>query len=314
MTLDPDVIALLDLIKAAGRPPMDSLPPAEARLAFLAGRTVLQPEPAEVASVRDFTIPGDIPVRLYRGIGTDPAAKLPCLVYYHGGGWVIGDLDSHDVLCRRIANDAGCLVLSVHYRLAPEHKFPAAFDDSVAAMHFAVEHADQIGADPAKIAVGGDSAGGNLAAVVALRARDEGGPKIAAQLLIYPVTDYHTPGTPSYEENADGYGLTRAGMEWFWGHYLADASHGTHPHASPLRANNLAGLPPAYVVTAEYDPLRDEGEYYGQALQAAGVPTEIVRCDGVNHGFFFFVGIVDKSGAAMDAACAWINRTIGANI
>jgi acetyl esterase len=160
------------------------------------------------------------------------------------------------------------------------------------------------------VIVAGDSAGGNLAAVTALRARDEGGPKLAGQLLIYPVTDYHTPGTPSYEENADGYGLGRAGMEWFWNHYLTDPSEAAHPHASPLRANNLAGLPPAYVATAEYDPLRDEGEYYGQALQAAGVPTQIKRWDGVNHGFFFFVGIVDKSGAAMDEACAWVKITI----
>ncbi len=159
--------------------------------------------------------------------------------------------------------------------------------------------------------VAGDSAGGNLAAVIALRIRDEGGPKLAGQLLIYPVTDYHTPGTQSYEENAEGYGLTRKGMEWFWDHYLADPGDAAHPYASPLRANNLAGLPPALVITAEYDPLRDEGEIYGEKLRQSGVPTEIVRWDGMNHGFFFFVGIVDKSGAAMDGACAWLKRVFG---
>ncbi len=283
MTLDPDVIALLDLIKAAGRPPMDSLPPAEARLAFLAGRTVLQPEPAEVASVRDFTIPGDIPVRLYRGIGTDPAAKLPCLVYYHGGGWVIGDLDSHDVLCRRIANDAGCLVLSVHYRLAPEHKFPAAFDDSVAAMHFAVEHADQIGADPAKIAVGGDSAGGNLAAAAALAARDAG-IALTNQILIYPVTDLAmTHG--SYARVTDGFPLVNRTMVWFIDHYLRNDADKYDWRASPLRAASLAGTAPATVIVAAHDPLADESQAYAKRLEQDGVLVTSHYFSGQIHGF-----------------------------
>ncbi len=283
MTLDPDVIALLDLIKAAGRPPMDSLPPPEARLAFLAGRTVLQPEPAEVASVRDFTIPGDIPVRLYRGVGTDPAAKLPCLVYYHGGGWVIGDLDSHDVLCRRLANDAGCLVLSVHYRLAPEHKFPAAFDDSVAAMHFAVAHADQIGADPAKIAVGGDSAGGNLAAAAALAARDAG-IVLTNQILIYPVTDLAmTHG--SYARVTDGFPLVNRTMVWFIDHYLRNDADKYDWRASPLRAASLAGTAPATVIVAAHDPLADESQAYAKRLEQDGVLVTSHYFSGQIHGF-----------------------------
>jgi acetyl esterase len=283
MTLDPDVIALLDLIKAAGRPPMDSLPPAEARIAFLAGRTVLQPEPAEVASVRDFTIPGDIPVRLYRGIGTDPAAKLPCLVYYHGGGWVIGDLDSHDVLCRRLANDAGCLVLSVHYRLAPEHKFPAAFDDSVAAMHYAVAHADQIGADPAKIAVGGDSAGGNLAAAAALAARDAG-IALTNQILIYPVTDLAmTHG--SYARVTDGFPLVNRTMVWFIDHYLRNEADKYDWRASPLRAASLAGTASATVIVAAHDPLADESLAYAKRLEQDGVLVTSHYFSGQIHGF-----------------------------
>jgi acetyl esterase len=212
-------------------------------------------------------------------------------------------------MCRNLCEGGGCVVVSVDYRLAPEAKFPAAPDDCLAATRWAVANAGALGADPSRVVVAGDSAGGNLAAVTALRARDEGGPALLGQLLIYPVTDYVTPGTPSMAENAEGYGLTRQGMAWFWDHYLADPSQAAHPHASPLRSNNLSGLPPGLVVTAEYDPLRDEGEYYGRALQAAGVPTEIVRWDGMNHGFFFFVGIVGKSGEAMAQSCAWLRAT-----
>jgi acetyl esterase len=307
MPVDPQIQALLNL--RAALPPMHTLSVAEARVQ-MAARAIPGLRIPEVASVvnRDMQGPhGSIPLRIYTPLGKGP---FPLMVFYHGSGFVVCSLDTHDAMCRNLCSGTGSVVVSVDYRLAPEHKFPAAPDDCLAATRWAVDNAGLLQADTSRVVVAGDSAGGNLAAVVALRARDEGGPAIAAQLLIYPVTDYHTPGTPSYVENAEGYGLTRAGMEWFWGHYLADASHGTHPHASPLRANNLAGLPPAYVITGEYDPLRDEGEYYGQALQAAGVTTEIVRWDGVNHGFFFFVGIVDKSGAAMDAACDWVNKTI----
>ena len=310
MPVDPQIQALLNL--RAALPPMHTLSVAEARVQ-MAARAIPGLRIPEVASVvnRDMQGPhGSIPLRIYTPLGKGP---FPLMVFYHGSGFVVCSLDTHDAMCRNLCSGTGSVVVSVDYRLAPEHKFPAAPDDCLAATRWAGDNAGLLQADTSRVVVAGDSAGGNLAAVTALRARDENGPKIAAQLLIYPVTDYHTPGTPSYVENAEGYGLTRAGMEWFWGHYLEDASHGTHPHASPLRANNLAGLPPAYVVTAEYDPLRDEGEYYGQALRAAEVPTEIVRWDGVNHGFFFVVGIVDKAGAAMDAACDWVNRTVGGN-
>jgi acetyl esterase len=175
-----------------------------------------------------------------------------------------------------------------------------------------VANAAALGADPNRVVVAGDSAGGNLAAVTALRVRDEGGPKLLGQLLIYTVTDYYDPGTPSMMENAEGYGLGRAGMIWFWNHYLADPSDGANPHASPLRAVDLSGLPPALVVTAEYDPLRDEGEYYADRLRQAGVPTAAKRWDGMNHGFFFWPGVVDRAGAAMDEACDWVRSLVGA--
>jgi acetyl esterase len=209
-------------------------------------------------------------------------------------------------MCRNLCAGAGCVVASVDYRLAPEHKFPAGIDDCLHATRWAAAHVAELAADPARIAVAGDSAGANMAAVTALRVRDEGGPALCAQLLLYPVTDYYTPGTPSYEENAEGYGLTRDTMKWFWDHYLSEASQGAHPHASPLRATDLSGLPPALVITAEYDPLRDEGERYAEKLRAAGVPVAMSRYDGVNHGFMFWVGVVDKAGVAMAEACEWL--------
>ena len=283
MTLDPDVLKLLDLIKRAGRPALDSLPPPEARVAFAAGRPILQPDPAEVASVRDFTIPGEVPVRFYRGIGTDPATKLPCMVYYHGGGWVLGDLDSHDVLCRRIANDAGCAVLSVHYRLAPEHKFPAAYDDAIAALRFAVDRPDELGIDPAKIAVGGDSAGGNLAAAAALYARDNG-IALTNQILIYPATDMAMTHA-SYRRVTDGFPLVARTMEWFIGHYLRTEADKYDWRASPLRAATLAGTAPAVVVVAAHDPLCDEGLAYAKRLEQDGVLVDSLYFSGQPHGF-----------------------------
>ena len=227
-------------------------------------------------------------------------------MFFHGSGFVLCSLDTHDGMCRNLCAGAGCVVVSVDYRLAPEHKFPAGTEDCLHATRWAAAHAAELGADPARIAVGGDSAGATMAAVTAIRVRDEGGPALCGQLLLYPVTDYHTPGTPSYEENAEGYGLTRDTMKWFWAHYLNDASEGAHPHASPLRAADLSGLPPALVITAEYDPLRDEGEFYAEKLRTAGVPAALSRYDGVNHGFMFWAGIVDRAGAAMNEACEWL--------
>jgi acetyl esterase len=230
------------------------------------------------------------------------------MVFFHGSGFVLCSLDTHDGMCRNLAAGIGCVVVSVDYRLAPEHKFPAGPDDCLEATRWAAAHAAELGADPARIMLAGDSAGGNMAAVTALRVRDEGGPALSGQMLLYPVTDYHTPGTPSYAENADSYGLTRDTMEWFWAHYLNDAAEADHPYASPLRAPSLTGLPPAYVMSAEYDPLRDEAELYGERLRAAGVATEITRRPGMNHGFLFWAGLVGGADAAMAEACAWARR------
>lgn len=305
MPVDPQIQTLLNA--RAKLPALHTLSVTAAR-EQMAARDIPGLRIPEVASIvnRDMQGPaGSLPLRLYTPKGTGP---FPLLVFFHGSGFVVCSLDTHDAMCRNLCNGAGCVVISVDYRLAPEHKFPAAPDDCLAATRWAAMNAGALNADPSRIIVAGDSAGGNLAAVTALRVRDEGGPALAGQLLIYPVTDYHTPGTASYQENAEGYGLTRKGMEWFWDHYLSNSADAAHPHASPLRANNLGGLPPALVVTAEYDPLRDEGEIYGNKLQQSGVPAEVTRWAGVNHGFFFFVGIVDKSAAAMDQACTWLRK------
>jgi acetyl esterase len=293
----------------AALPPLHTLSVADARAQF-AARDFPGLRKPEVASVvnRDMQGPGgSLPLRIYTPLGTGP---FPLMVFFHGSGFVVCSLDTHDGMCRNLCAGTGCLVVSVDYRLAPEHKFPAAPDDCLAATRWAVANAGALGGDPGRVFVAGDSAGGNLAAVTALRLRDEGGPKLLGQLLIYPVTDYYDPGTASMMENADGYGLTRHGMIWFWDHYLASPSDGANPSASPYRAADLGGLPPALVVTAEYDPLRDEGENYADRLRQAGVPTEMKRWDGMNHGFFFWPGVVDRAGAAMDEACAWVRSVL----
>lgn len=297
MPLDPQAKQLLDQMAAMGTPPLDSLPVPEARLLMDSMRGLMgDPEP--IAHVAEQTIPvadGTIPARLYRPAADAP---LPLLVYFHGGGWVLGGLESHDGVCRSLANQAGCAVLSIDYRLAPEHRYPTAAEDCYAALLWAAGHAAELGADPTRLAVGGDSAGGNLSAVVAILARDRKGPRLRFQLLIYPVTD-HGYDTPSYVENADGYFLTRSAMVWFWNHYLGDAA-GTDPLASPLRCPDLQGLPPALVVTAEYDPLRDEGEAYAKRLREAGVPTTLTRYHGMIHGFFTMGPLLDQGKRAVE--------------
>jgi acetyl esterase/lipase len=303
MPVDPQIQALLD--KGTGVPATHTLPVDVARAQYEA-RIALMASPAEIASIREQTIEGPggpLRIRIYTPHGEGP---FPLMVFFHGSGFVLCSLDTHDGMCRNLCDGAGCVVASVDYRLAPEDKFPAAIEDSLHATRWAAAHAAVLGANPARIVVAGDSAGANIAAVTALRVRDEGGPELCGQLLLYPVTDYHTPGPPSYEKNAEGYGLTRDTMKWFWAHYLNDASEGAHPHASPLRAPDLSGLPPALVITAEYDPLRDEGEFYAEKLRRAGVPTALTRYDGVNHGFMFWVGVVDKAGAAMNETCEWL--------
>jgi acetyl esterase len=258
--------------------------------------------------VSDRTIPGpagDIRIRIYTP--SEGEAPWPCLVYLHGGGWVICTLDSHDTICRMVANRAACRVVSVDYRLSPEHKFPAPFDDCYAAVQWVHDNAAELGVDPDRLAVGGDSAGGNLSASVAIKARDEGGPPLRYQLLVYPVTD-HNFDTASYSENGDGYLLTADMMRWFWDHYLASPDHGANPIASPLRADNLAGLPPAMVITAEFDPLRDEGEAYAARLEEAGVPVDHTRYDGQIHAFWQMPGSFPAAHSAADAAGAALRK------
>ena len=282
MPLDPIARTVIEQFAAAG-PPIGTVPAPEAREASKARRPVIaNPEPVHEVTDRAIQGPaGDLPVRIYRPSAN---AGLPVLVWFHGGGWVLGDLDAADPTCRSLANESGCVVVSVDYRLAPETPFPGAAEDAYAATVWVSEHAAEIGGDPTRIAVGGDSAGGNLAAVVCLVARERGGPRIVHQGLVYPVTD-HALDTPSYEENAEGYLLTRSGMQWFWDQYLGDQDR-SHPYASPLRAGDLSGLPPAIVITAEFDPLRDEGEAYAARLRECGVATALHRFDGMIHGFF----------------------------
>jgi acetyl esterase len=306
MPLDPQIAALLEAGKAA--PQTHTLPVDAARTQYEARIAVMAP-PAAVARVEERVMDGPggpLRIRVYTPQGTGP---FPLLVFFHGSGFVLCSLDTHDGICRNLCAGAGCVVASVDYRLAPEHPFPAAPDDCLAATRWCAEHAASMGADPGRIIVGGDSAGGNLAAVTAIRVRDEGGPRLMGQLLLYPVTDWHSPGWPSMAENAEGYGLTRATMEWFWGHYLADpATQAGHHHAAPLRAGSLAGLPPALVTTAEYDPLRDEGEAYADALRAAGVTVAASRWLGMNHGFYFWAGKVDKATAGIAEATGWLRE------
>jgi acetyl esterase len=233
-------------------------------------------------------------------------------VYFHGGGFVICDLDSHDGACRRLANATGSVVVSVDYRLAPEHRWPAAAEDAYAATGWAADRAEELGIDATRLALAGDSAGGNLTAVAALMARDRGGPALAFQLLVYPVIDLGASRSeyPSQRENAEGYFLTVAHMEWYRAQYLADDANGEEPYASPIKAASLAGLPPACVVTAEMDPLRDEGEAYGRALQAAGVPVTIHRAPGMFHGFFNMDAVLDGSKDAQRVAFEAANTVL----
>ena len=306
MPVDPQIQAILD--GAAGLPGTHTLSVTEARARYDALVKVLPPA-APVASLAERSIDGPggpLKLRIYTPEGRGP---FPVVVFFHGSGFVLCSLDTHDGMCRNLCGGAGVLVVSVDYRLAPEHRFPAAPDDCLHATRWVAAHAGELGGDAGRLVVAGDSAGGNLAAVTALRIRDEGGPKLAGQLLLYPVTAYITSDMPSYAENAEGYGLTRATMEWFWGHY-ADATAASDPHAAPLVAADLSGLPPALIQTAEFDPLRDEGELYADRLRDAGVEVVVTRWDGMNHGFLFWVNLVDGATAAMREACGWVRAVV----
>jgi acetyl esterase len=282
MPLAPAARTMIDQLEAGGGPALWEMSPDDAR--SLSAVMGAMDQPPEVAKVEDRVIPGpagDLPVRIYT---PDAPAPRPVIAFFHGGGFVICSVETHDGLARRLANALGAVVVSVEYRLAPEARWPAAAEECYAATQWVHEHAADLDADPARLIVAGDSAGGNLAAVVSLMAREQGGPPITSQVLVYPVIDAACDA-PSYTENAEGYFLTAPGMHWFWAHYLGPDGDGAHQNASPIRAGDLSGLPPTVVITAEFDPLRDEGEAYAEALQAAGVPVVARRYDGMIHGF-----------------------------
>lgn len=294
MQLDPQARAVLERMTRAGLPSYPQLGAVGARALYRETRGKLAAPPAEVARIENLHAPGaagEMPVRLYRPLSSRAEDRVPALVYFHGGGWTIGDCDTHDVVCREFANLARCAVVSVDYRLAPEHKFPAAVDDAVAATRWVAGTAERLGLDGRRLAVGGDSAGGNLAAVVALRLRAEGGPLLAMQVLIYPATDM-AADTPSHTSFADGYLLTRESVLWFRSNYLRGHDDVADWRASPLKAPDLSRLPPAYVVTAGFDPLRDEGRAYAERLQAAGVKVTYECFEGMIHGFITMGGVI----------------------
>ena len=297
MALDTDTQVYLESL--AGLPGVEALSVEDVRAATEARAPELFGPVDEVASTEDRAIPGPngpIRIRIYRPAGVE--GVLPGLVYFHGGGWVIGSIDTHDGVARALCARTPCVVVSVDYRLAPEHRFPAAVDDAWAATAWLYERANELMVDQGKVAVGGDSAGGNLAAVVARRARD-GGLPLVHQLLIYPVCDYDLD-TGSYQANAEGYGLTRAAMNAFWDHYLGESGDGFHPDASPLRSDDLSGVAPAFVLTVEHDPLCDEGEAFARSLEGAGVPVTLSRYPGVVHGFIRMPGTMARGNEALD--------------
>ncbi len=305
MSLDPQVKALLEAAARSGRTPINHFPPLDARVQFKEMRKPLLPPTPPIGVVMDFFIAGRlgaIPVRHYRPVGRDPNDVLPLLIYFHGGGWVVGDLESHDSLCRQLANGAGCAVIAVDYRMGPEHKFPAAVDDAEDVVRHVAEHAPAFNIDPSRIALGGDSAGGNLATIVAMLCRDSRGPAIKYQLLIYPATDM-AMDRPSHIEFAEGYNLTRDLMLYFRGHYLNDMAEIKDWRASPLLASDHIDLPPAHIITAGFDPLRDEGKAYANALSAAGVSVKYRCYDGMIHGFITMSGVLRVANEAI-ADCA----------
>ena len=307
MPLDPQIAKLLEQVNSA--PPMSRGTPEQGRAGFrrLAMASAAFAPQVEVGSVEDLEVEGaagPLPARLYLPAGDGPS---PTLVFFHGGGFVIGDIDSYDSQCRLLCRDGGVAVLSVEYRLAPEDPFPAAPEDAVAVTRWALDNADRLGGDPDRVAVGGDSAGGNLAANAALALRDHE-PALAAQLLIYPVTDFDSE-RPSHAENGEGLFLTLDDMEWFRSLYVGDADV-RDPRVSPLFAEDLGGLPPAIVITAEFDPLRDDGEAYAEALEEAGVPVLRRRFDSLIHGFFAMGVASDAASAAIEEVCAELSKAL----
>jgi acetyl esterase len=308
MPLDPQAQKVVDALAALNLKPFRDSSPAEARESMRSRTAALGPF-EEVPAVADHRVPvtgGEITVRVYKPAGMGPH---PVLVFYHGGGWVIGDLYTHDGICRSIVNAAGCAVASVDYRLAPEFKYPVPVEDSYAGLLWVVANATRLGLDSARIAVGGDSAGGNLAAVMALLARDRRGPRLLLQILVYPVTDYDF-GTASYRENGTGFVLTTDDMRWFWRHYLSREEQGREMTASPIRAKSLADLPPALVITAGCDPLRDEGDAYAARLRDAGVAVTLTPYPGMFHGFLRMTRILDQSRVLLDEIAGALKKAL----
>jgi acetyl esterase len=311
--LHPHAKALLDMMIERGIPPTHTLSPAEARAFYRERRAVTQPDPPPIAETRELQAPGPlgpIPLRLYH---PQPAgerrAAPPVLVYFHGGGWVIGDLDTHDTLCRELAIGSGCAVLAVDYRMGPEHRFPAAVDDCIAATRWVRDHAAELGVDASRLAVGGDSAGGNLATVVAISLRDAGDLPVRFQLLIYPATDQRR-GWPSHTSNAQGYLLTADTMAYFHDHYIADKAQDQDWRASPLLHPDLSRLPPALVLTAGYDPLRDEALQYSHRLTLAGNRCTHVLFERQIHGFITMGRVIDEANDAVQICAAALRRAL----
>jgi acetyl esterase len=310
MAIDPDTQAVLDMIRLAGRPPFETLTPDEARQAYAASRRLLQPQPEDVAESRDTTVPGPlgpIGVRFYRPAGTAASDVLPALIWYHGGGWLLGDLDSHDVPCRRFANAAHCRVIAVDYRMAPEHVFPAAVDDCAAVTKYVFDNVAALGVDASKVAVGGDSAGGNLAAVMALMSRDGTLPPLAFQLLIYPATDM-TMTTVSSTTIGPGVPLTSATMKWFIDYYAK--GHETDWRASPIRVASVTGTAPALVLTCTHDPLRDEGIDYAKRLEREGVRVVHLHYSDQIHGFMSMGRLIRAADQAIDVMARVLKQTL----
>ncbi len=306
MPLVPEYQAMLEALAAEPGPPIVEMTPDEARALYRMMRPLN--DALAVGEVIERRVPGpagEVPLRIYRPQAPGPH---PVLVYFHGGGWVIGDLDTADAACRDLCETAGCVVVSVDYHLAPEHRFPAAVDDSYAALEWVASHKDELGGS-GRLAVAGESAGGNLAAVLCLKARDQAGPPIDFQLLLYPVVD-HDLSRPSYVDNGTGYILETATMHWFWDHYCPEPVSRSHPYASPLKAADHAGLPPALVMTAEFDPLRDEGNLYAETLAAAGNQAEAICCEGLVHDFFATAQQFKASRAPFETACAALRKAL----
>lgn len=301
--LHPQARALLDLIEQRGVPPTHTLSVEDARRFYLERRFFTQPDTPEVAHVENLHADGGIALRLYKPLAPVCTGALPAMVYFHGGGWTIGDLDTHDTLCRQLANGSGCLLISVDYRLCPEHRFPAAVEDSIAALHWVHANASALGIDASRIAVGGDSAGGNLAAVAAIDARDKGSVQLAFQLLIYPATDMRCIAA-SHFTNGQGYLLTSDTVRYFRNNYIDDRKHDLDWRASPLLHPDLSGLPPAFILTAGFDPLRDEGLMYAQRLSEAGNSAASICFDRQIHGFITMGRVLDEANVAVNLCAA----------